>query len=146
MLPPARADLVAVPLPPLDPLEPPVVRQIDQLLRTFMDNAAGLDRGALADAYGQLGQVYQAYELFDAAEASYENARRLAPRDYRWPHLLGYLRQQTGRHKRADLDLAQAGGHQGVDPAPLVGRGHGGRDRLQAVAGADLADEDLWGS
>jgi tetratricopeptide (TPR) repeat protein len=98
---PVRPELVAVPLPSLDALEPPVVQQMDQQLRTFRDGAANLDRGALAEAYGRLGQVYHAYQLFDGAEASYENARRLAPRDYRWPHLLGYLQQQTGRFERA---------------------------------------------
>jgi tetratricopeptide (TPR) repeat protein len=101
---PLRADLLPVPLPSLDAVEPPVVQQIDELLRTLRDSAPGLDRGALADAYGRLGQVYHAYELFEAAEACYENARRLAPRDYRWPHLSGYLRQQTGRFAEA-LDL-----------------------------------------
>ena len=31
---------------------------------------------------------------------------------------VGHLRQQLGRHEGADLDLAQAGGVQRVDPAP----------------------------
>ena len=56
---------------------------------------------------------------------------------------IGHLRQQLGRHERADLDLAQARGHQRVDPDELVGGGHHGLDRLQAVAGADLADQDV---
>ena len=103
-LPPLRADLLSVPLPPLDALEAPVVEQIAELLRVLREGPPDLDREALADSYGRLGQVYHAYELLEAAEACYENARRLASRDYRWPHLLGYLRQQTGRFVDA-LDL-----------------------------------------
>jgi hypothetical protein len=56
---------------------------------------------------------------------------------------VGHLRQQPGGDKRSDFDLAQAGGMQGVDPAQLVCGGHRRRDRLQAVARTDLADEDL---
>ena len=40
---------------------------------------------------------------------------------------------------------AQAGGMQRVDPAQLVGRGHGGLHGLQAVARTDLADENVGG-
>ena len=58
---------------------------------------------------------------------------------------VGQLRQQARRHKRADLDLAQAAGHQRIKPALLVGRGHGGFDRLQAVTRADFADQNFRG-
>ena len=47
-----------------------------------------------------------------------------------------------GGHEGADLDLAQASGHQRIDPAQLVRGGHGGGDGLQPVARADFADED----
>ncbi|MCY1365999.1 hypothetical protein D9M69_528750 [compost metagenome] len=64
----------------------------------------------------------------------------------RVPHHLGHvghLRQQLRWHEGADLDLAQAGGSQRGYPAAFVDRGHGGADRLQAVARADLADQHL---
>ena len=48
-----------------------------------------------------------------------------------------------GRHEGADLDFAQAGRDQRVDPALLVFGGHGGLHGLQAVARADLADQDF---
>jgi tetratricopeptide (TPR) repeat protein len=67
---------------------------------------------ALAAAYGELGELYHAYGLREPAEACYGNAARLAPRDFRWPHLLGALLQDAGRlgeaaaaYRRA-LDLA----------------------------------------
>ena len=55
---------------------------------------------------------------------------------------IGHLRQQPGGHERCNLDFTHPGGIQRVDPAQFVGRGHGGFDRLQAVARADFADED----
>jgi tetratricopeptide (TPR) repeat protein len=63
-------------------------------------------RGTVADAdlaraYGALGSVFHVYEFFDAAEASYVNASRLAPGEDEWHHLLGYLYQQTGRLEEA---------------------------------------------
>ena len=40
---------------------------------------------------------------------------------------------------------AQAGGMQRIDPAQLVGGGHGRLDGLQAVARADFADHNIGG-
>jgi hypothetical protein len=57
---------------------------------------------------------------------------------------VGHLWQQLGGHKGSDLDFSQACGCQRVNPAQLVGGGHGGFDRLQAIARADFADQDFW--
>ena len=57
---------------------------------------------------GPLGRLFHAYEFFDSAEASYLNATRLAPGDATWPHLLGYLYQQTGRLEEAAESFEQA--------------------------------------
>ena len=51
-----------------------------------------------------------------------------------------HLRDQRRRHEAADLDLAQAGGGDGGDPARLGGGRHDGLGHLQPVARADLAD------
>jgi tetratricopeptide (TPR) repeat protein len=98
-LPPARPNLVPVPLPPLDSLESSVADQIREVQRSVAGllGKPDLGRAETAEAYGTLGQLYHAYEMFDAAEACYKNASRLRPDDYRWSHLLGYLHQQTGR-------------------------------------------------
>lgn len=61
------------------------------------------DPDELAEAYGKLGALYQAHNIYRPAEACYLNAERLAPGNLRWPYLLGYLGQQTSR-----LDLAEA--------------------------------------
>lgn len=106
---PARSGLDAIPLPRLDALEPAVTQHLREALQAFERVAAkaGAGRRDLADAYGALGRVFHAYEFFEAAEAAYANASRLAPAEGTWPHLLGYLYQQTGRlEESADRFLA----------------------------------------
>jgi tetratricopeptide (TPR) repeat protein len=93
----------AIQLPPLDNLEPAVSNQIREQHQAFLSivNAADASNRELAEAHGSLAQVLHAYEIFEPAEAAYVSASRLAPRDGRWPHLLGYLYQQTGRLEEA---------------------------------------------
>lgn len=100
---PARYGLVAVPLPPSEGLEPLVAEHIREAHGTFLDVVArgAVDDADLARAYGALGRILHVYEFFDAAEASYVNASRLAPGEDEWHHLLGYLYQQTGRLEEA---------------------------------------------
>ena len=106
---PPRSGLHAVPLPHLDELEPVVAEQLRDARQAFERAAAS--RGArardLADAYGALGRVFHAYEFFETAEPAYANAARLSSGEGQWPHLLGYLYQQTGRlQESADRFLA----------------------------------------
>jgi tetratricopeptide (TPR) repeat protein len=101
VLPPARSNLVAVPLPPLDALEPVVAGQLREARQMFESAAAGAGTRDLAEAYGALGRVFHAYEFVETAEPAYANAMRLSPSDGRWPHLLGFLFQQTGRLEEA---------------------------------------------
>ena len=93
-----RPGLQAVPLPALDTLESSVAEQLRQFHQASADLIATTDLADtdLAEAYGSLGQVHHAYEFLDAAEASYLNAARLVPGDFRWSHLLGYLYHQRG--------------------------------------------------
>jgi tetratricopeptide (TPR) repeat protein len=100
---PPRAGLVAVPVPPLEGLESAVADQIreqERALNAVIAKPRASDK-ELADAYGAFARLCHAYEFFDAAEAAYANAIRLAPRDATWLHLLGYLNQQTGRFEEA---------------------------------------------
>ena len=96
---PARAGLRAVPLPRLDDLEAAVSEQIREEERSFQSQSESrnISGAKLADAYGSLGRLFHAYEFFEPAEACYLNAARLSPGDVTWPHLLGYLYQQSGR-------------------------------------------------
>jgi len=94
----AQQNVLSVPQPRLDDLEPAVAEQIrDAQQRTAGIVAKGGSSRELADAYGSLARVYHAYEFLDSAEPAYVNARRLASGNSEWPHLLGVLYQQTGR-------------------------------------------------
>ena len=132
---PARPGLQAIPLPPLADLEPAISDQIRDEERSFRNAiAAGNPSSArLAAAYGSLGRLFHVYEFFEPAEASYVNAARLAPGDATWPHLLGYLYQQTGRLEDAAERFEQASRLQPDDRAAAVrlGQVYLGLNRLR---------------
>jgi tetratricopeptide (TPR) repeat protein len=102
--PPAPADVdpitvLEVPTPDLATLEGAVAQQLTEMRGILERELARqpLSLPTLAEAYGELGRNYQTYGLDDAAAACYENARRLAPQDPRWPYYLGYLQQSRGQ-------------------------------------------------
>jgi tetratricopeptide (TPR) repeat protein len=103
VLPPARAGLDPVPMPPLEGLEPVVASQMADARAAFARVAAdaSASRGDLGAAYGALARLFHAYELFPSAEPAYRNAARLQSSQPDWPHLLGYLYQQTGQFEPA---------------------------------------------
>ncbi|MDA1052662.1 MAG: tetratricopeptide repeat protein [Planctomycetota bacterium] len=109
-LPPAAAILVAVPIPDFDRLEPSVATQIKQFLAAFarLSSEPSVAAAQLAEGYGMLGQLYQAYEFNEAAERCYINAIRLTPQDDRSYHLLGALYQQVGQLAAAQAYLKVA--------------------------------------
>ncbi len=93
-----RPGLADIPLPSLENLEQSVASQIESLQKVAaaaIQNTAASD-AELAQAYGNLGVLHHGYELGDAAKPSYANAARLAPRDFRWPYLLGHLAGERG--------------------------------------------------
>ena len=117
----ARAQ-APVPLPRLDDLEPAVsdqIREQDRALRSLVESGTR-SNAKLADAYGQIGQVFHVYEFFDSAEAAYLNAVRLRSNDATWLHLLGYLYQQTGRLEEAAERFEQALRAEPDDRAAIV--------------------------
>ncbi len=89
--------LIAVELPA--DTEPAVVEQLEelrQLSQGSLDDPTSTDLDR-SEAVGELGRHYHAYGLLDAAKTAYEISRTLAPRDFRWPYLLGYLAHNEGR-------------------------------------------------
>jgi tetratricopeptide (TPR) repeat protein len=70
-----------------------------QLNALLQDAATATDR--LADAYGELGGLYQVYLVFPAAEACYRNAIQLAPGQFRWLYYAAYLADDSGISERA---------------------------------------------
>jgi tetratricopeptide (TPR) repeat protein len=59
-------------------------------------------------SYGELGMLYHAYALYDAAGACYRNARALAPRTFRWPYYLGKVYVEQGAWDNAVTAFRQA--------------------------------------
>jgi tetratricopeptide (TPR) repeat protein len=117
----AQPNVLAVPQPRLDELEPAVAEQIrDAQQRVAGVLAKGGSSRDAADAYGALARVYHAYEFLDSAEPAYVNARRLASGNSEWPHLLGVLYQQTGRLEEAAEALSAARRLQPRDHAAAV--------------------------
>ena len=105
-----QSGLVEVPQPDLASVEASVQEQIRTAQKALADTLASsvstsAERG---DAYGTLGQVYQAYGFDDAARASYENAAKLEPQSFRWHYYAGYLEQRIGDSDSALRSYQQA--------------------------------------
>ncbi len=70
------------------------------------------DREQLASAYGSLGNLYLAHDLYTSANACYSNAMQLSPDEFPWAYYSAYLAQENGnmdaalsRYKKAlELD------------------------------------------
>lgn len=109
---------MAVPEPPLESMEPAVRSQLEEQRRVVRKLATDADADAdaetgegphareLGHAFGELGRLYHAYDLFDAAAAAYRNARRLEPGEPRWPYLLALVEESRGRLEDAEATLA----------------------------------------
>ena len=103
VLPAPRSGLMPVHQPALEELEPTVRDQLisfQNSLATTAKDSSTADL-TLGEAYGLMGQVYQAYSLTSPAKECYLNAHHLAPKDYRWTYLLGNISQQEGRVEEA---------------------------------------------
>ncbi len=107
---PARANLVPVEWPDLNRLEPEVREQLTSLQSSLeaMAKKPGTSNGALSEAFGTMGEVYQAYALKSAARQSFLNANRLAPADFRWVYFLAKLDQKDDLAEDAIKRLQQA--------------------------------------
>jgi tetratricopeptide (TPR) repeat protein len=106
---PPAPEIVAVPEPQLETLEPSVARQLTEAKR-LVDEALtkGAQRPVLAQAFGDLGTAYLAYEFRDSAMPALANARELNPTDLRWPYYLGHLALAMGQPKIAENLFVEA--------------------------------------
>lgn len=119
---PNRSELLPVPEPSLDGLEQQVA---DQLLETraVLEEALAnpeAEQGVRAEAYGELGRLYHAYELAEPAAVAYQNARVLSPADFRWAYYQAVLFQGEGRFEEAEGAYAVALKIRSTDVAALV--------------------------
>jgi tetratricopeptide (TPR) repeat protein len=103
LLPPPAQGLSSVQLPDMRNMEPEVREHLtsaqNALAATVKDPATPANK--LGEAYGMMGEIYQAYSLNSPAKECYLNASRLAPEDFRWVYLLGKLSEREGDAQRA---------------------------------------------
>ena len=102
------------PSPDLSLLEPQVAAQL-RLTQETLTKALGTnqDGSARATLYGELGRLYQAYALNEAATGAFGHAAELNPLDYRWHYHLALLNAEAGR-----ADEAEAGYRRALDINP----------------------------
>ena len=105
-----RPDLRPVALPDLSSAAVPVQQQIRDRFASLQSalGRAGASPGDLAIAFGDMGSLLTAAEYYDTAEASFDNARALAPRDRRWPYFLGHVFRFRNEPARAAAAFEQA--------------------------------------
>ena len=96
-------ELTRIPQPQMEHLEKAVRDQILEGHRIIHSITSTPSVGLLerAEAFGELGHIYHAYELSEAAEACYRNAIILDSSSFKWNYSLGYLLQSTGRFSEA---------------------------------------------
>jgi len=143
---PAEPQTVPVPHPSLEGLEGTVADQL-RTTRSVLEETLASEtatRAEQAEAYGELGRLYQAYELNQPAELAYRNARSLAPGDFRWAYYQAYLLQKTGRFADAEKAYAAALELRPTDVAAMIHLGEvylelGRNDMAQSAAERALA-------
>lgn len=96
-------NLAPVPYPDLSKMDRAVQQQLraaqSELISTIQ--LPGINRVQLSEAYGQLGKLYEAYDLWDAAVSCFSNAVNLQPYRFEWKYYLGYAYE-----READLNKA----------------------------------------
>ena len=102
--------LIEVPSPALDSFEKAIQEQLRGQRATLdeMASRADVPRLELMEAYGKTGQLYFLYELYEAAQACFINARTLAPRDFRWHYYIGVIYGRQGEAAKAVESLERA--------------------------------------
>lgn len=119
LLPATGAAGLELPDPDLSGLEAAVAEQLrgmQELARSAVEE--GRPAAEIAEAIGELGRLYHAYDLVGPAEQCYRRAEELAPESFSWPYHLGYLLQGDGRlEEAADYYERSLATVSGVTPA-----------------------------
>jgi tetratricopeptide (TPR) repeat protein len=97
----------------------------DQLREGFASmtrsiDAPGTSQSDRGMAYGRMGMLLMAAEYRDEAEASFLNARALAPNEVRWPYYLGHLYRIRGDTPESAASFERARALQPNDVPTLV--------------------------
>lgn len=99
-----------VELPSLTGIVESVQTQIRERFALFQQRMADprLPLAEQASEHGEMGKLFLAAELFEAAEVSLNNASLLSRRDMRWPYYLGHLYKQTGSSEKSAVFFEEA--------------------------------------
>ena len=94
-----------IPRPELGAMEEAPRRRIEALQQALEGLQADPEAlpAELAEAFGELGRHFQAFQLPAAAEAAYRRAHELVPDDVRWTYFLALV-----QHAEGDLEAAVA--------------------------------------
>ncbi|HYE33473.1 MAG TPA: tetratricopeptide repeat protein [Methylomirabilota bacterium] len=106
---------------PTATVNPPMVAvaSLDPALSTLIENRRGVvTRANTAQAWGELGQAFEAAEFFAEARTCYQRAHELAPGEGKWLYLLA-LRQLPHEPQLAIKNL-QAAAAKATNDAPLL--------------------------
>jgi tetratricopeptide (TPR) repeat protein len=76
----------------LDP-PPPAVEGVEPRVRErLLERFSAVQKSPVdGEVWGRYGMALEAHRQVDAAQIAYEEARRLSPKDFRWPYYLGTL-------------------------------------------------------
>lgn len=148
-------ELEPVAHPPLEGVEDRAREQIEEARSALASAERRADARELAEAYGSMGEHYQAYKLYEAAAACYRNAALLDPVGLAWPYYSGLVAQEQGNFEAARghfekvLELASHN-----DPARAhlaealiaLGEGEAAGQQLAELSGdGDFAAVAAWG-
>ncbi|NNM26132.1 MAG: tetratricopeptide repeat protein, partial [Phycisphaerales bacterium] len=126
----ARAD--DIPLPDLSDAQPQVREKI---LASHARVEAGRGR---SEAWGRYGMVLHAHSCLTEAAHAYAAARRLSPKEYRWPYFEAIVSQKVDPRRALELfDAARA-----IDPDYVPALIH--RGRLLETLGDRVAAEQSY--
>lgn len=103
-------DQLPVPDPELGEMEPALARVVDELEAEVAARARDprAEPREVAKAFGELAQLYHVFDLLDAAGTAYDNARKLAPGEYRWIYLRALVSLDQGELEAAQQGLERA--------------------------------------
>lgn len=93
-----KVEVTPIPVPETSAFEPSVRTKLTES-RAELDRiiASKPSNRELGNAYGEMAMVYHAQDLLKAAEIAYDNARKLSPREIRWPYLEGHMFNDSAR-------------------------------------------------
>lgn len=98
-----QGKLRGIPEADISGAEPSARKALDEAREKTAEliTSAASDPAELAWAFGNLGNLYQLYDVHTLAELSYINAQVLEPDNFRWAYYIGYLAFSDGRMQSA---------------------------------------------